>query len=802
MTRLVYLLLFFTFSSAILLAQEAALSGVVTDTNEGPIPFCNVVLMDLSSVILSGTITEDDGSFIFDSLEEGSYIVKVSYVGYEDFVSDTITLSRKLNLPTIQLIESRETLGEVTVTARKPIVTRKADRLVFNVENSVLSNGSTMDILRRTPAVVVNQDKITVRNEGVTIYLNNRRLPLDEGEIQTLLESLGGDVIESIEVMQNPPADFDAEGGPVLNIITSKSVSVGYKGNISTRGTYSIFPKHSFGTSHFFKGEKIDVFVNYSFNPRKDSHRSLNDIVYRDRGETTIWDQDYERKARTKAHNANISIDYQATDRTTLSFAGVGLFSPNELNTVLSLTDVASNTASDFDIKTVSRLGSERTNIALDARINHNLKNGSLSGNVHFTTFNRDRSQNLTSRYRDEMNTLFRTVRFNSLANQDIEIYTGQLDFSTAIGKLNFQTGVKTSIINSQSVIDFPLIQDSGTTGLNAALNDDFLYDENVFAGYVSLGQEWEKWSAKAGLRAEQTNSKGTSLVLNTINELDYLEFFPTAYLQYAPSDTHNFSFDYARRIDRPRYQDLNPFSYFLNENNFDQGNANLLPAFSNRFNFNYTYNGKYSFDVYYRDNGENIVILPFQDNQNQVLRTVRQNALDSKSWGIDFNHDRAITSWLYFVTYLSAFHEEETFVAVESGGVEATNAINGFYVYIANYLNLSKDRSFTANVSFEYLSSFLLGSYIQDATTSINFGLKKMFWNDRAAFTLNVNDILNRANGRLTSRYLNQNNGYRVFNETQNLQVGFAYKFGNFRLSDNEKSIDKTERDRLEIKD
>lgn len=802
MTKLLSLLSLLICSSTILIAQDATLSGVVTDTNEEPIPFCNVVLMDLSSVILSGTITEDDGSFTLDSLEEGSYMIKVSYVGYEDFVSDTITLSRKLKLPIIQLQESPETLGEVTVTARKPIVTRKADRLVFNVENSVLSNGSTMDILNRTPGVVINQDKILIRNERVTVFLNNRRVPLDNEEVQSLLENLGGDIIKSVEVIQNPPAEYDAEGGPVLNIITSKAVSVGYKGNLSTRGTYSIFPKHSFATSHFFKSEKVDLFVNYSFNPRKESHRSLTDIVYADEGIATLWDQDYERKVRTKAHNANISLDYQATDKTTLSLAGVGLYSPNELNTALSLTDVTSASASDFDIKTNSRLESERINIALDAGIKHDLENGSLSGNVHFTTFNRDRSQNLTSRYRDETNTLFRTIRFSSIANQDIEIYTGQLDFSTAFGKLNFQTGIKNSSINSQSVIDFPLIEDSGTTGLATAQDDNFLYDENVLAGYVSIAQEWDKWSAKTGLRAEQTNSKGTSIVLNEINELDYFEWFPTAYLQYTPSDNHSFSLDYARRVDRPRYQDLNPFSYFLNENNFDLGNANLLPAFSNRFNFNYTLKGTYSFDIYYRDNGENIVTLPFQDNSNQVLRTVRQNALGSKSWGLDFNHARSVTSWWYFVTYISAFHEEDSFLAVESGNIPFTNDVDGLYTYVANYLTLSKDKSFTGNVAFEYMSAFLNGSRTQGAITAINFGLRKTLWNNHAVLSVDVNDILNKANALVSSRYLNQNNAYRVFNETQNVQVGFTYKFGNFKLRDNKKEIDKQEIDRLELTD
>lgn len=799
--RLQQIFIFFVaccLQTSILWGQDSSIIGVVTDENNIPIPFANVVLKDTASKIISGTITEDSGAFIFDSLEDGSYKLNVSFIGYQDYESNVITLSRKLQLPTIQLLENTESLDEVTLTAKRPVITRESDRLVFNVENSTLSNGSTMDILKRTPGVVVNQEKIMIRNEGVTVYLNNRRVPLDNQEVQALLDNLGGDVIKSIEVIQNPPAEYEAEGGPVLNIITTKSVSVGYKGSLNANGTYSIFPKHTFGTSHFFKSEKVDLFVNYSFNPRKTSHRTLGLINYENEGVGTLWDQDYERKEWRKAHNTTINLDYKATDKTTFSFSGMGLFSPNELSAVQSITEVQPGNENQFVIGTNSSLDSERFNIALDAGILHSLKKGSISANVHYTTFDLEKSQDLRSVYRDTQSSVFRIVSFANAALQDIDIYTGKIDYSARWGKVDFQTGAKISVINSRSKIDFLSIQDDGNSGLDQAQNDDFFYDENVIAGYLSLARDWEKWSAKVGLRTEQTNSKGSSVALDQINELDYLEWFPTAYLQYQPADKHSFSLDYSRRLDRPRYQDLNPFSYFLNENNFNQGNANLIPAFSNRFNFNYSFNNQYFFDIYYRDNGENIVILPFQDNINQVLRTDRQNALDSKSWGIDIIHVRSLASWFNFQTYISAFHEEETFLAIESGDIAVTNEVDGLYAYLSNNLTLSKDKTFTGNVTFEYLSKFLSGSYQQESTTSINVGLRKSLWNNRGVVNININDLLNRANARLSSLYLNQNNSYRVFNETQNLQIGFTYKFGNFRIEDNKKVIDKEERDRL----
>ncbi|ANH59084.1 outer membrane beta-barrel family protein [Dokdonia donghaensis] len=788
--------MFFSISSII--AQNIRIQGIVNTSQNSPIAFANVVLLDDEQKLVKGTITEEDGSFSLENLKTGTYHLTVSFVGFEDQKIESILLDKDTTLRPIVLNASQESLDEVVLTSKKPTVVRKADRLVFNVENTILSSGNTMDILKRTPGVVVNQEEITIRNEGVTVYLNDKRVQLSTEEIQDLLSSLSGDAIQSVEVIANPPARYEAEGGPVLNIVTSKVVSLGYKGTVFARGTYGIFPKHSFGTSQYYKNEKLNLFFNYSFNPQKSSFMSDNFINYRTTDERINWLQDFERKNWSNAHNANLIIDYNLNESSQLSFSAVGLYSPGIYDYSRSITDVTSSIEDPYTIRTSSGLNGERTNIALDAKYTKTLKNGLLSMNVHHTNFSRKRDQSLNSRYIDATGEQFRNVRFTSDSFQDIEIYTGQIDYATTLGTVALELGARTSIIDSRSVIKFPTIVDSGVSGLQEAQDDDFLYDEDIVAGYVSVAKDWDKWSVKAGLRAEQTNSKGTSLALNEINNLDYLEFFPTAYVQYAPVENHSFSLDYSRRVDRPRYQDLNPFAYFLNENNFAQGNAQLTPAFSHRFNFNYTLKSAYSFDLYYRDNGNEILRLPFQNNEGQVLRTSNQNALDSKSWGLDFTHGRSVSNWYYLYTYLSAFHEEVTFLAQESGNVAQDNKVDGLYAYIGNYLTLSKDRSWTAEVSAEYISKFLAASYVQDRVITLNAGVQKKFWKNRAILKVTVNDILGEANALLTSQYLNQDNAYFAVPETQNLQVGFTYKFGNFKLQDNNRALEIDELERL----
>ncbi|WP_299678177.1 outer membrane beta-barrel family protein [uncultured Dokdonia sp.] len=794
-----FLVLFLILSTSSLIAQQASISGKVITVSGDPIPFVNIVLYDSEDSVVQGAITEDSGEFLFSSVSDGTYTIKASFVGYETFSSDVFALSENKRLPEIKLIEVSEGLDEVTVISKKPTISRKADRLVFNVENTIAAQGTTWDILKRTPGVVIRQGELTVRNTNVTVYLNDRKVTLSYEEIQSLLESVGGDLIKSVEVITNPSAKYDAEGGAILNIISSKALYLGYKGSVTTRGTYGIFPKHYFGTSHYFKNKKLNVFFNYSFNPLKRTQQTNTLINYRNSaGILAEWDQDIEDKEWREAHNANLILDYQLNEKQKINFSAIGLYSPNEFDFNRSATTVNSLTDNPFSIGTTSRLNGDQKNVAFDMSYTYDMQNGNLKLNTHYTTFSRDRIQSLSSVYTDNQNENFRNVRFTSDAFQDIEIYTGQIDYTTQLGEVAFETGGKVSIIDSRSAIDFLTIQNDAINGLDQAQNDDFLYEENVFAAYATLSKDINKWSLKGGLRVEQTNSTGTSLVLNEVVELDYLEWFPTAYVKYELSENHSFSFDYGRKLYRPRYQDLNPFAYFLNENNFFQGNSSLLPAFSHQFNINYSLANTYFFDVYYRDNGENILTLPFQDNVNQILRTDKQNALDSKSWGLDITHGRSIAKWWYFYTYISIFHEEETFLAVESNNVSYINEVDGVYGSFSNFLTLSADKTYTGEVSFTYVSNFLLGSYIQESTADLRIGVKKTFWDKRASLSITVNDVLGEANALLSSRYLNQDNRYFALPETQNVQIGFTYNFGNFKLEDNNRSLDKKERERL----
>ena len=797
------LLIFLGLMPIFLAAQTFSLSGRVKDAQGAPLPFANTILYKTSdSTQVTGISADEDGFFVLKGIPKGLYYLQARYFGYESRLV-ALEISSNLKIGAIVLEPNGKWLDEVVVSGQRPTITRKPDRIVFNVENTVFGEGNSWDILRNAPGVVLIQESLEIRGKKATVYLNDRRLQLSESEVLDFLKGLSGDLVSSVEVIHSPPANYEAEYGSVLNIRTNTNVNPGYKGNIRTQYTQAVFPKYSFGTSHFFKGEKVGLFANYVINPRKEFRRGntrvnfindQNDIFAR-------WNTDLERTTRSQAQQANLILDYNPSEKDRFNFTSSLSYSPNRVMNYKVETKMRNASgALDSTLQNQSRIEEDQLNLSFDLSYERKLnkKGANLKANAHYTYYEVDKQQVGSSDYFDATGNFLRNFGFSSDAFQGIDIYTGQADYYTPLESGSFEGGVKMSLIESGSRIDFFDVNDTQPP-FDIDLSDNFSYQERVLAAYSSWSGDWEKWSLKLGLRAEQTDVKTRSETLSQTNTQSYLELFPTFYLTRRLGEDNSLTFDYSRRLTRPNYSDLNPFRSFLNENDFDQGNPRLVPNFSHEFNLNLNIKDTWFFDLYYRDNGRYISNLSFQDNVNQLVRESFQNVQESYSYGLDLTLSTPITSFWYLYAYNSVFFEVETLLAEESVIDFYTNRVSGFYTNLNNSLTLSKDRTFTGEVSFNYVSGFLDGSYKMSEYLILNMGLRKTFWNNRAVLSLTAEDLLGRANARFTSRYANQDNSFRIVPETQFVRLGFTYNFGNFRLSNNQRTLQKSELQRLE---
>ena len=797
------LLIFLSLLPFVLISQTYELSGIVKDAEGKPLPYANTILFKASdSTQVAGISADDSGLFVLRAIPKGLYYLQAQYFGYESrFVA--LEISSDLKIGAIVLEPNGKWLDEVVISGQRPTVERKADRIIFNVENTVISEGSSWDILRNVPGLIVVQNILEIRGKEATIYLNDRKVQLTQAESQEFLKGLSGDIISSVEVIPNPPASFEAEDGPVLNIRTNANVNPGYKGNIRTQFTQGIFPKYSFGSSHYFKGEKLGIFTNYVINPRKEFENTSTTVNYINAQDDIFarWNTDLGETTRSQAQQANLMLDYNASDRDLINITSNLTYSPNRV--VRNQVEIIMrNAAGDLDstLQNRSRLDQDQLNLTFDLSYDRKLKKegATLKANVHYTYYELSRQQAGFSQYLDPAGNFLSDFSFSTDAFQGIDIYTGQLDYYTPVKSGSFESGFKASLIESKSRIDFFDVNDTQPP-FDIQLSDNFSYQERVLAAYTAWSGQWDKWSLKLGLRAEQTDVKANSETLSETNNQSYLELFPSLFLTRKFGKNNSINFDYSRRLTRPDYSDLNPFRYFLNENEFSQGNPRLLPNFSHNFNLNLTIDDTYFFDVYYRDNGRYISNLVFQDNINQVVRDSYQNVLESVSYGLDFTLATNITDFWYLYAYNSVFYEDETLRAEESTIETYTNKVTGFYSNLNNSITLSEDGSFTAEASLTYLSGFLLGSYKTSETISLNAGLRKSLWDNRAIVSITVEDILGRANPILTSRYANQDNSFKNVPETQFVRLGFTYNFGNYRLQNRTRTPQKSELQRLD---
>ncbi|MDX1314604.1 MAG: TonB-dependent receptor, partial [Eudoraea sp.] len=389
-----------------LMSQTFQLSGTVKDAEGKPLPYANTILFKTSdSTQVAGTSADDNGYFVLKGIPSGLYFLQAKYFGYESRLV-ALEIGTDVRIGAIVLEPNGKWLDEVVISGQRPTVERKTDRIVFNVENTVITEGSSWDILRNVPGLVIIQNSLEIRGKQATIYLNDRKVQLTQEESQEFLKGLSGDLISSVEVIPNPPASFEAEDGPVLNIRTNANVNPGYKGNLRTQFTQGIFPKYSFGTSHYFKGEKIGVFANYVINPRKEFERTNTTVNYiNDQNDVFArWNTRLGETARSQAQQANLMLDFNPSERDLFNLTSNLTYSPNKVlqNEVETVMRNAAGVL-DSTLQNRRRLDEDLLNLNFDLNYERKLKKegATLKANAHYTYYELSRQQDGFSEYYD-----------------------------------------------------------------------------------------------------------------------------------------------------------------------------------------------------------------------------------------------------------------------------------------------------------------------------------------------------------------------------------------------------------------
>ena len=784
------------FLSLVSFSQEFSITGKVLDAQQQAISYANVTLHSKADdAFIKGTSTDDNGVYELNAIAKGEYLLKASFIGFKT-IEIPLNIIENTEVAVIILVEDSELLGEVTVTAKRPTITRKPDRLTFNIENTALTEGTTLQVLKNTPGIIVSDGSINIKSSPATVFINNRRVQLTSDELIQLLESAPANSIKSVEVITNPPASYDADSGSVVNIIMSKNLVTGYRGSASTNYTQGVFPRYNVATNHYFKNNKINLNLNYSYTNQKINRNEDSGINFFDSNETIdqIWNANTNRNTWSETHNANFNFDYFLSEKTTLSLTSTALFTPYfkyaiANNTVIN--DVNSNFIESFTADNLSR--DDKYNIGSDLNLRTEFNNSSsLAFNAHYTVYNYNRSQNVVQDFQIDNS---QDSEFNTLANQDTEIYTAKVDYSLPISESSsFSAGGKISNINTESNLTRLDIINAQEV-INLANSNAFDYDETILAAYANYSKSWEKWDLTLGLRAEQTDVEGFSPTLNQTNTQDYFEWFPNASISHNISDNFSLYGNYKRSITRPNYTNLNPFVFFLNENTTVEGNPTLQPTFLDHFVIGTNFFEHFTIEAYYMNYDGAINEIPRQNNATNILSYTPVNLDKTVDFGFDFAFDYYPTdNWnLYFVTSFYNISEENGFGSEKIKLDQWSN-----YSELSNNFSFLEDNSLNINLTLTWVGKNQIALIVVEDRLYSELTVAKSIFKKQGVLSLSINDIFNLQDEDANIGYLNQSSRRFVNLDNRFIKLGFRYKFGNTKLNTNERATEAEERDRL----
>ncbi|APG65637.1 hypothetical protein LPB136_09795 [Tenacibaculum todarodis] len=771
-------LLIVLFFPVIIFAQS--ISGKVKDASEN-IPFADIIIKDALNKIITGTSTDDNGSFNI-ALKKGNYIVTVSFLGYKNWSKQVLIDTNNLNLGTIVLVENSENLEEVIVKSNKRIIERKVDRLVFNVEKSIVASaGNGIDILKIAPRVQVQNGVVAILGKGTSrVLINGRISPLEGEDLTNFLNGLSANDIKSIEIITNPPAKYDASGnGGLINIILKKGIQDSWRN--STTLVYNQ-NRYNFGTiRNNFYLNKNKISLSASVNATKGNFENAEGLQIK--YPTNFWDINVDSKMSNDSFSGRVLLDYAVSENTTIGIQYLGNTSKpggytTTTSTILNNNDTLDRTLvnkGDNDVKNKNNSVNFHAITAIDSL------GKSLSFDVDYFSFS---SKNNRDFITEEFNNTGNSQGINSaainLSNQEINNFSSKVDFDYPLKKVNLSFGLKASFTNTVSDVLF-YNSISGSPVLDASRSNNFTYKEDNFAAYASGNTKLnDKLEMQFGLRLENTKTEGVNEEINQKNLNDYTKLFPTLYFSYAKNENNNFGISYGRRINRPNFRNLNPFRYYINDNSYSEGNPFLQPTFSDNFELSHSYKRKFntSLSLNIITDGSGTVFTSDAVNQTQIV--TRENYYKQYNYVFTESFSYSKMSWWQSQNSfnLLGFYTKFT----KDFGTKPKNGVQ-LYLTSNNTFSLAENTKLQVNTS--YSSKHNRGLFSVGEMFDLSFGLQHNFTKSNIKLSLLANDVLNTNS---LNNYVSVVDGieqiYRQNESSRNFRISLSYDFGNKKIN------------------
>lgn len=784
----IYLLFAGILMSFLASAQASLISGQVNDELNQAIPGAIVELNRASdSLLAKANVTDLDGKFNFSGLESGSYYVKVSMLGFATQYSSKFDYTgTEKSIPVFKLNRNSISLKEAQVTAIRPLIEVKPDKTVFNVENSINASGSTaFELLQKSPGVVVdNNDNIILKGRGgVLLQVDGRDMHLSGAELMDYLRSLNSTEVDLIELISNPSSKYEAKGtAGIINIKLKRNKSFGTNGSVTLGYASGAYSKYNTALSLNSRSKKLGFFSSYGNNW---GTRKMEMNFYREQA-PYIYNASSVFLNSGLSHNYNAGLDYYVNKKHTLGLMVTGNYRDiQSTNTSRNRIGSFSSELADSILKSDQTTEGHTNNIAVN--LNHRYTD--TTGRELATDFDiayydgyRNNFQPNIYTLADDI-TILSSAYYRSITSTTINIYTLKSDYSQNLLKGKFGAGYKISMVNTDNDYNFFDIA-NGSEILDLSRSNQFAYSENVYAAYINYQIKIKKFQVQAGLRAELTASEGdlknAADSLNDKNvKRDYTDLFPSAGITYSWNQMNSTALLYSRRINRPNYQELNPFEFKLDELSSRKGNPFLNPQYSQKLELSHTYKYASTISVGYSHTDDFFAQIT-DTLEGGKSRLSPRNLATEKILNLSLASSLQPLKW--YSVYFNMGVNNQKYEADFGNGKTINESVTSFNLFAQNTFKLPKN--FTLEISGWYNSAGVWsGSYITKPNGSLDIGLQKKLFSDRANLKLSYSDILNTAPWDSRNVY----GGIKILVngnwESQQFRASFTWRFGNKQM-------------------
>lgn len=811
--------------------------GKVVEAKSGkPIEYASVQLLQnkmdtvtkkRKETVVAGMLTKANGEFSLENISiMGQSKLKITVVGYKSF-EQTVSFDIKMNggnngdmsammgaldkdLGNVKIELDEKLLENVTVTASSnPGLRLGIDRKVFNVDKNIVSAGGTaVDVMKNVPSVSVDLDgNVTMRNNTPQVFVDGRPTTMS-------LDQIPADVIESVEIITNPSAKFDASGGTsgIINVVLKKNKKVGYNGsirtNIDSRGRIGL------GTDINVRQEKINFFVSGNFNQRKSISTGTTDrLTY-----GTPNNQLLQTDKSTMLGNfgfGRAGFDYFIDNRNTISLSGSmakGSFKPStsssmetdflSIPVVSSLAERLSNSKNTF----------QNSGTMLSYKRNFPKAGHELTADI---TYNRSKNSNTNIIKTDSLDLSTKNVVKTSSQRQDgkgtNENFVFQTDYTNPLSdKSKFEMGVRVSIRKVDNKNDFFLISSSGIAIYNPLSSVNYNSTDKVYAAYTTYTNQIKNFGYQLGLRLESSDYEGRLPDKGQVFNIEFpVSLFPSVFLSNKLKNDQELQLNYTRKINRPNFFQLYPFTDYSDSLNISRGNPDLNPEFTNSIELSYQKTFKKNKDsflgsIYYKNTNDLITRFQVQETSavtgKDILVNTYINAASSYVTGLELTLKTKMTKWWDMTTNMNLFTSK---INTGIAGQPEQDQFASWFGKLNNTFKLFKN--FSMQLSGEYQSKTILppggsgssggggrgGGMFGQATSSqgyvranyfVDAGFRYEFMkNKQASVSLNINDIFRtrRSDVHSESPYFTQD----VFRrrDPQVARLSFNWRFGKF---------------------